>query len=193
MAENGTGTFAIGQGPYFIAPEDSPLPSLPQMFFAVADHSRAIKAANLEPNRWYRLTVVSKFAADARYFNLYLNAKWMGQVGITHSAPGLPSGTLRFGKRTTGQTINTRNAQFYGLLADVAIFTRALTAEEIAALAASAKGFTVSEEGLLAAYPLSPGATGSKLTRPVTLHGLTKMISTSANGDNATDAALIPL
>ena len=193
VAENGTGTFALGQGTYSLAPEKSSLPSLPQMYFAVADHSTAIKAANLEPNRWYHLTVVSKDDVDARYFNLYLNAKWMGLVAVKHGAPGWPSGTLRFGKRTTGQTINQRNAQFYGLLADVAIYTRALTAEEIATLAASSKGFTGSETGLLAAYPLSPGATHPKLTRPVTLHGLTKMISTSANGDNAADAALIPL
>jgi len=193
VAENGTGTFALGQGTYFRAPKESSLESLPQMYFAVADHWTAIKAANLEPNRWYRLTVVSKIAEEARYFDLYLNAKWMGLVVIAHNAPGMPSGTLRFGKRTTGKTINQRSAQFYGLLADVAIFTRALTKEEIATLAASTKGFTGSEAGLLAAYPLSAGATHPKLTRSVALHGLTKMINTSANGDNSADAALIPL
>lgn len=192
VAENGTGTFVVGQGPYFKPPEGSSEPGSPRLYFAIGTQWQEIKVS-LEANRWYHLAVVSQVGPEARYSRLYRDGTFLGQIGLTQGAPAMPSGTLRFGKRTTGQTVNKRNAQFYGLLADVGIFTRALSLDEIGELAKPGKGFTGSEAGLLAAYPLSSGASGAKLSRPATLHGLTKMITTSANGDSTADAALIPL
>jgi len=193
VAENGSGTFAIGQGSYFKAPKNSTAESKPQLYFAVGEQWQVIKSSSLQPNRWHHLAVVSKFGQDSRTFSVFFDGTSLAFVSVPHTAAGIPAGTLRFGKRTTGQTINMRNAQFYGLLADVGIFTRALTLAEIVALAAPGKGFTGSEPGLLAAYPLSAGATGTKLSRPVTLHGATRMISTSPDGNGTADAALIPL
>jgi len=192
IAENGQGSFAFGQGPYFIPPDDSDEPGSPRLYIGVGTQMTAIKIA-IDPLKWYHLALVSQVVPDGRLFTLYRDGKIIGVLGVANSTTGLPVGTLRFGKRTTGQTINQRNAQFYGLLADVGIFTRALTADEIAALAAPGKTLTGAEDDLLAGYPLTPGAKSGKLGRPVMLHGPTTLVNASAAGDSAADAALIPL
>ena len=108
VAENGTGTFALGQGSYFKHPEGSSLgPALPQMYFAVgAIVESADQGLHGGPNRWYRLAPWVEVAADASYFDLYRQGEWMGQLGAnTHGTPGdaLParsaSGSGRPGKR----------------------------------------------------------------------------------------------
>ena len=192
IAENGQGSFAVGQGPYFIPPDGSNEPASPCLYIAVGTKMTAIKAA-VEPLKWYHLALVAQAGPDGRIFTLYRDGKLVDVLGVANSTTGLPVGKLRFGKRTTGQTINARNAQFYGLLADVGVFTRALTSDEIAALATPGKTLTGTEADLLAGYPLTPGAKTGKLARPVTLHGPTTMVNTSATGNSSTDAKLIPL
>ena len=192
IAENGQGSFAVGQGPYFQPPSDSTEPASPRLYVAVGTQMTAIKIA-VEPLKWYHLALVALAGPDGRTFQLYRDGKSIAVLAVPNSTTGLPVGKLRFGKRTTGQTINKRNAQFYGLLADVGVFTRALTAAEIGALAAPGKTLTGAEADLLAGYPLTPGTKTGKLARPVTLHGPTTMVNTSATGDSTADATLIPL
>ena len=194
IAENGQGNFALGQGPYFTPPEDSTDPASPRLYVAVGTQTTAIKIA-VEPLKWYHLALVAQAQAGAnsRTFTLYRDGMSVASLTVPNSTTGLPAGTLRFGKRTTGKTINKRNAQFYGLLADVGVFTRALTAAEITALAAAGKSLTGAEADLLAGYPLTPGGKSGKLARPVTLRGPTALVNTSKTGDSAADAALIPL
>ena len=181
-----------GRARHFIPPDGSNEPASPCLYIAVGTKMTAIKAA-VEPLKWYHLALVAQAGPDGRIFTLYRDGKLVDVLGVANSTTGLPVGKLRFGKRTTGQTINARNAQFYGLLADVGVFTRALTSDEIAALATPGKTLTGTEADLLAGYPLTPGAKTGKLARPVTLHGPTTMVNTSATGNSSTDAKLIPL
>ena len=73
------------------------------------------------------------------------------QMSVPASAAAAPQGTLRIGKRTIGQTLYGRNGQFYGLIDDVAAYTRMLDAREIASIASGQPQLTGSESGLLAA------------------------------------------
>jgi hypothetical protein len=191
VAENGQGTFVLGQGEYFKnKPDESK--SSPRLYVAVGSQSAVFDAA-IESERWHHLALVSQIVQDGRLFTLFLDGASVGTLGVPNTATGLPAGTLRFGKRTSGKVVNERNAQFYGLLADVGIFTRALSTAEVAALAAPGKGFTGSETGLLAAYPLTSASAAPKLSRPVTLHGPARIVAASAGGDNLADAKLLPM
>jgi murein DD-endopeptidase MepM/ murein hydrolase activator NlpD len=105
----------------------------------------------------------------------------------------MPQGTLRFGKRTAGKTVNGHDAQFYGLLDDIAIFAAALTPNQIRNLRDNVPHLTGKESGLLAGYTFAQKKSPPKLGRPITLHGAAQRVVTSAARDNDADASLLPL
>ena len=98
--------------------------------------------------------------------------------------PLLPVGTVRLGRRTDGQTVNGRNAHFYGLLDDVAVFTSALTQAQVQSLVAT-KHLTGSEAHLLAGYPFTTGAHPPSLGRTTTLRQGAARVGVSAVRDSA--------
>jgi murein DD-endopeptidase MepM/ murein hydrolase activator NlpD len=94
-------------------------------------------------------------------------------------APGAtpPNGTLRIGRLANGGTVAGAETQFYGFIDDVAVFRRALSAAEVAALAAGPR-LTGSESGLHAGYTFDDrtptgGLLPAALRRPVTFGTLT--------------------
>jgi Concanavalin A-like lectin/glucanases superfamily len=159
----------------------------------VGSQFRTYQAA-LTAGRWYHLAVTAQVSGTQRTFTLYLDGTQLGQpLTIAANASGMPHGTLRFGKYTTGQTVNGHNAQYFGFLDDIAIFSRELTVAEIQNLRTNVLHLTCNESNLLAGYTFADGQLPSRLARPITLHGPAQRVSTSANRHNASDAALLPL
>ena len=58
------------------------------------------------------------------------------EITLSASFTDKPTGTLRFGRRTAGMSGPNRDWQLYGTLDDVGLFTKALSAAEIAAIRA---------------------------------------------------------
>ncbi|MFE8603476.1 LamG-like jellyroll fold domain-containing protein [Archangium violaceum] len=185
IAENGGGRLLIGQGDY--------AGSGTKLLLAVGSASRSYPVT-LKAGEWHHLAVVATTSGSTRSFTVYLNgAALSSPLSVQSTDAQLPSGTLRFGKRTTGQTVNGRNAQFYGFLDDVAVFNRALSASEIQYLMTNVPQLTGSESGLLAGYTFNQGTLPAKLARPVTFQGSARRIAVSSNRSNAVDAPDLPL
>jgi hypothetical protein len=126
---------------------------------------------NLQPGTWHHLALVATINGGLRKFQPYLDgAPLDGAITTPLNGINFPSGTLRFGKRTSGQKVNDRDAQFYGLLDDVAVITKALTPADIQYLSKNDLELTGNEIGLLAGYTFDGGSLPTKLARPVTLH-----------------------
>jgi concanavalin A-like lectin/glucanase superfamily protein/peptidase M23-like protein/polyglycine hydrolase-like protein len=187
VAENGSGQFMIGQGDYLAGAAGT------KLLLRVGSQSRTY-ATSLQPGQWYHLAVVATSNATQRLFTLYLNGVQMGTtLSVASNDSQLPSGTLRFGKRTTGQFVNGHNAQFYGLMDDIAVFNRALSVTEIQNLRTNVLQLTGNESDLLAGYTFNQGSFPSMLTRPVTLNGSAQKVTASTNRSSATDAVALPL
>jgi hypothetical protein len=188
IAENGTGTFGVGQG-YFGNDEGG----FTKLYLAVGTEE-ITPAASLTRNTWHHLAVVVSVSRTLRTFTLYLDGRQLGQpLQVARNAPQMPVGTLRFGKRTNGQTVQGHDAQAFGLLDDIALFTRALSVSQIQFLSDNVLHLTGSEADLLAGYTFAEGQLPSKLARPITLHAGARRVTTSAKRDSAIDAGLLPL
>jgi hypothetical protein len=112
---------------------------------------------------------------------------------VQSNDPNLPRGTVRFGKRTTGQSVNLRDAQFYGLLDDIAVFNRALTTSEIQNLAVQVQQLTGDESGLLAGYTFDDGSQRLQLNRALKLNSPAQAVAISASHNNTLDAAALTM
>lgn len=186
VAENGTGAFAIGQGDFSGGTAGT------KLLLVVGQQSQTF-AATIKAGQWHHLAIVASNGATERSFTVYLNGNQLGSpVKVANNAAQMPSGTLRLGKRTDGQTIKGRNAQFYGLIDDVATFNKALTKAEVQALNTSLN-LTGNESGLIAGWSFEEGNPPPKLARPLTYGGGAYRVTSSTNRDNAADAALLPL
>jgi hypothetical protein len=188
VAENGSGVFVLGQGDFLAAPAWGT-----KLFLAVGSQAKNYPAA-LQAGQWYHLAVVARIQGSRRLITLYLDGAQLGTpLAVRTNDPLLPTGTLRFGKRTTGQTVNLHNAQYYGFLDDIAVFNRPLSQAVIQGLASSKSLLTGRESGLLAGYTFSKGRLPTKLSRPVNLSAGAQTIIVSTNRDNAVDALNLPL
>ncbi len=186
VAENGTGTFVVGMGDYMSGPAEGY-----KLYVAVGGQSREFPV-DLKAGRWYQVALRCTVGA-ARTCKLYLDGVKLGQdLVLAVGAAGLPEGTLRFGKRGNGKKVNGHNAQFYGLLDDVAVFTKALSVAAMNDLR-NVPHLTGSEANLLAGYTFNSGSLPAKLARPVTFREAARRVNTSADRDSAKDAKLLPL
>jgi murein DD-endopeptidase MepM/ murein hydrolase activator NlpD len=181
VSVRGSGTYLIGQGDVHAAPTGT------KLVVRIGDQA-ITHQANLSAATWHHIAVVRMGTTVW----LYLDG---AQVGIALTIPGtdLPEGTLRLGK--TNDATAAGGVQFYGLLDDVAVFTTALSATEIAQLAA-ANQLSGSEAGLLAGYVFDePPAGGlpATLSRPVTRSPAALLRPVSSDRNSATDAAQLPL
>lgn len=191
LAENGAGTFFVGHGDYRWGSGGFKTAGDPVLYVQVGSATRTYEVADLEPERWEHLAIVR----DGNQFKLYLNG--------THVAPDIsatpatPTGNLRIGRRTDGQNVAAAGypGQFYGFVDDVAIFTRALSASEIAALMNS--DLTGQEADLLAGWKFdfagqNAPALPAPLQRAFTPAGTAYRAVVSELRDSAFDAKLLP-
>jgi hypothetical protein len=131
---------------------------------------------------WHHLAVVRNGAT----FTVYLDGASKGSLAASSS--GNPSGALRLGRS------DEIHQQFYGFLDDVAVFTAALPASRVAALA-GATTLTGAEKNLLAGFVFGDGprALPAKLKRPVTCVPGARNVTVSNNRNSAADRELLPL
>jgi hypothetical protein len=132
---------------------------------------------------WHHVVVVRK----GTVCTVYLDGVSKGTLTISSS--NNPSGTIRLGRS------DEVHQQFYGFLDDVAVFKAALTAAQVASLAA-ATTLTGTESNLLAGFVFGdgPGAPlPASLARPVTYVPGARNVTVSSNRDSAADRALLPL
>jgi|GEM_PF-6114782 len=115
----------------------------PQFMVKIGHVERIYNAPNLKSGNWVHLAVVRAHNT----FKLYLDGKPIDQIPIDPNDDLLPRGrtNLRLGRRTNGDVnkdptesfdefekpVNGKEGQFYGFIDDVAVFKRALTADEI--------------------------------------------------------------
>ncbi len=142
FAENGGGVFSVGQ--YNSAAGDR---KAPVFFIQVGGKRRMYPMPDAVAGQWMHIAVVRK----ANKFTLYVNAVERDPVTVYKvgderlykaasdfeltSKVGLPTGTLRIGRRTSGTADANHNWQAYGVVDDVAVFVDALTPYEISTIA----------------------------------------------------------
>lgn len=147
LAENGAGTFVVGQADYRWGKGGFRKDGPPALYLQVGD-ARVVFSPEppLEPGTWHHLAVVRRGGA----FSVYLDGARLAP-DLRPGGGELPSGTLRIGRRTDRRKAAPARyeGQFFGLVDDVAVWRRALTDAELAALAAP--GARPDGEGLLAA------------------------------------------
>ncbi len=177
---SGSGTYIIGQGGYREGSGDKgvvgPSTLMVQMgaakvLYEVPGFANEVGGPVGYRDVWQHLAVV----CDGAAFRTYLNGIRLSAFSGSESFPatGLPSGAtcLRVGRRSAGvptpSDISRAFWQFYGLIDDVAVYTRALTEAEIQ----SAMGSTLTgtELGLLAGWTFDEQSQPPTLERPVTL------------------------
>ena len=143
----------------------------------------------LKRNTWYHVAVVRK----GKKFTMFLDGTAMSK-SITSDIKAPARATLRLGRSGAwSQIYEKRPAQFYGLMDDVAVFTKALSAGEIADLIKQ-KTITGDEKNLLAAWVFSKTQeTSEKLKRKFALSGAATRVDESKERNNKTDAESQPL
>jgi hypothetical protein len=105
-SENGGGRLLIGQGDHG--------GSGTKLLLAVGSVSKSYPVT-LKAGEWHHLAVVATTSGSTRSFTVYLNGAALSTpLSVQSTDAQLPSGTLRFGKRTTGQTVNGRNVALTG-------------------------------------------------------------------------------
>jgi hypothetical protein len=133
------------------------------------------------PNaRWRTLVVVRSGASISVYRDGVLAGTQLAGVAVA-------SGTLQLGRRPVGA--GERKNQFFGLLDDVGVFNRALSAAEVVALSA-ASALSGTEAGLVAGWSFDDDATEPPVLRqPFTLQGPASVVPISAGREAAADTA----
>jgi Concanavalin A-like lectin/glucanases superfamily len=183
VAENGSGTWAFGQDDYRLGDGDNGDAGSPVFFVQVGNKKVNYLLPEMIPGKWIHVAVVRKGDTVSLYVwgvkrtpvtvtNKSTNATSPAAEIKVSGASGLPSGKLRFGRRTTGSSGDKATWQAYGLIDDVAVFTKTLNGNELTSIIA-AKRLKGNESGLLAGFSFEKKPQGgialpSKLARPWT-------------------------
>lgn len=172
LGENGPGTFAFGQR----GDGESGL------FLNVAGAKKRWQAP-LKPRKWYSLALVAKRGSFSTDFTVYLDGEALNPpLSVPNTSLDALSGGIRIGRRADGKITESRpNAQFYGLIDDVAVFSRALTHQEIDSFTNVHSSFSGAEADLVAAYTFDAGVSAPRLSRPLVFVGAAEQVQVSSN------------
>lgn len=147
-------------------------------------------AGKLAPEKWHWLALVR----DGSKLLLYLDgAQVKPDDSNSEFASGteLPSGTLRLGRKAGG------DAQFYGLIDDVAVFNSALSQKTLKSYYQETPRLKGTEAGLVAAYLFdrTPGAQAGTQDeqRRVSFTETATTVAASTTRDSKIDALSLPL
>ncbi|MFP2909561.1 LamG domain-containing protein [Pyxidicoccus sp. 3LFB2] len=173
---SGTGNmFFFGQGDYWNGDVDrtDKIPGMPVLLVSIAGKSVSYLAPNYTLRRWNHVALVR--GADSR-LRAYVDGAELipfSRSGTASNIPlgagdVLPNGTLSFGSRNESQPVDDydRFTQFYGLIDDVAVYTRALSQSELTAMATSGSTFS-NTQGLLAGWTFDRYGTGVSVPPPL--------------------------
>ncbi|MGC4043003.1 MAG: LamG domain-containing protein [Armatimonas sp.] len=114
VAENGSGSFAVGMGDVSGSSE--------RLALQVGNQTIQTKVA-LTLNQWHQLAVVR----SGMTFTLYLDGEKVSALVWNGAGRPTINSTLSLGRRTDGWPFCNHNSQFFGLIDDVAIFSKALS------------------------------------------------------------------
>ncbi len=143
--------------------------------------------SKLSTERWHWLALVR----EGSRLRLYLNGKELKPDNSNDTiGAGVPVGTLRLGRKATG------DAQFYGLIDDVAVFDSALSPKTLKSYYDENPRLSGTEAGLVAAYLFDSQPDASRSAphlRPITFPTTATKISVSATRASNVDAQRLPL
>lgn len=170
VAVDGAGAYAIGMGATQFDPSaTTKLRSRLEVRMGGASGTYTVGPV-LTAAEWHHLALVRAGSTLRLYFDgqrLEVDGCASAPCDLTMAGPA-PSGTLRFGRLADGSTLFGHESQFYGLIDDVAVFDRALSAGEIAQLAGSDR-LSGTESGLLAGWTFDSAApSGAPLAAALT-------------------------
>src|SRR5262245_21110248 len=175
LAVHGTGVYFIGNGDGGGGNN--------KILIRIGTGSLDIPIAASFQETWHHIAVVRK----GKTFRVYIDGTSKGTLTISSS--NNPTGTIRLGRS------DEIHQQFYGFLDDVAVFTAALSASQVSALAA-AKTLTGAESNLLAGFVFGDGPSGplpATLTRPINYVPGALNVGGSNDRNSADDRAKLPL
>jgi murein DD-endopeptidase MepM/ murein hydrolase activator NlpD len=181
--------FLMGMGEYWKKTnKDGTVEQSTRMFLRVGITEKPYNV-KLKRNTWHHVAVTR----SGKKFQMYLDGTALSPA-ITADVKAPARVPLRLGQSSAWRQIyEKRPAQFYGLIDDVAIFSKALTAAEIQKLIAQ-KTITGDESSLLAAWLFSKQQeTSAKLKLKLTLKGAATKAFESKERNNKVDAELQPL
>jgi murein DD-endopeptidase MepM/ murein hydrolase activator NlpD len=191
FAVDGTGNFWIG-----LMDVGSMTKQPPRIELLIGSARQTYGFNPIDAGKWYHLAVVR----TGNQFQAYMDG-WplLPPLDINPADPLLPQGRLRLGRLAPVTAApDPSNAQFFGLLDDVAVFNKALTANEAFALKTGQPGPTLTggEPGLLVGwnfdrtlgYGALTAATGS-----LTPTQQAVPVPVSADRDNEADSQQLPL
>ena len=146
LGNTGSGIYAVGQGSFYNG-NGSSSGGDPALTVGIGNAIANYVAKDYTAGQWHHLAVVRQ----AGLVRLYLDGVRLTPVAGTDIVLGAsfankPRGALRFGR-----SASLENAQAFGMIDDVAVFSRALSAQDIAAYRAQRR-FTGWEPGLLRAW-----------------------------------------
>jgi murein DD-endopeptidase MepM/ murein hydrolase activator NlpD len=184
LASSETDTWMIAQGDFNFDPGGR------TKIFVSTPGALVVLLVPIRRNEWHHVALVKK---GATALIPYLDGTPLATLYVP-PAPA-PAGNIRFAKKTFAVAGRGGGvAQFYGLIDDVAIFTRALTSEQVAQLVNMRIQGT--EADLLAGYTFPPEAAAASLPallrRSVTLRGGARLVEPSASRLGVDDARLVP-
>ena len=143
LAENGSGTFLIGQADYRKGNYDKAAgkPGDPVMFVQVGGTRAYYLVPEADGGTWIHVAVVRRSGKFEMYINgarrsAFSKSGPASDVSVGGSYSKKPHGTLRLGRRTPGSNPSNR-WQAYGFIDDLGIFRRSLSPAEIASLAST--------------------------------------------------------
>ncbi|HEY0321817.1 MAG TPA: LamG domain-containing protein [Pyrinomonadaceae bacterium] len=148
-------------------------------------------AGKLAPEKWHWLALVR----EGSKLRLYLDGaeiKPDNEGALITSSANAPAGTLRMGRRARG------DAQFYGLIDDVAVFNSALSQKTLNSYYEESHRLYGTEAGLIAAYLFDrtrDDASVAQTTarRMVSFTSPATEVSVSSTRDSKQDALSLPL
>ena len=184
---NGGGSFIVGQGDYRAGNGGYKLPGSPVLWIRINGMEAKYLAPGYRKRGWNHIAVVRTQLFGSWIFLLYLNGQQLFPMGahVTMTTNYYPSGTLRLGRTNT----DIYGPQFYGLIDDVAVHRKAMSASEISSLMQN--GTPLND--LVAAYTfnvVSGVLQPYSFRRPVTPNSRAISVALSYPRNNAVDSAL---
>jgi len=161
----------------------------------LVDQIESADSPLLQPLIWQVLAIVrapGTIWGDSLY-TPYLNGEKLGPP-IPLAAGWVPAGQLRIGGHGFGSgRPGGAPGQFYGFVDEVAVYSRALTQQELRGRVWSPARMTGTEADLIAGwtFPTSPSAQ-PKLRRPLVLNGAASIVATTPGQSSDIDAARLP-